>query len=178
MFKLGLEKAEEPEIIAKIHWIIKKARECQKNIHLCFIDYTKAFDCAMQNWCFWTVVLEKTLRVPWKSRRSNQLILKEINPEYSLEGLMLKFQHFGHLMWTAESVEKTLMLGNVEGRRRIGRQRMRCWMASPIQWTWTWANSWRWWGTGKPGMLQSMGSEESDTTWQLNNNIYKENCLY
>jgi len=49
MFKLGLEKAEEPEIIAKIHWIIEKARECQKNIHLCFIDYTKAFDCAVQN---------------------------------------------------------------------------------------------------------------------------------
>ena len=79
-----------------------------------------------KNWCFWTVVLEETLRVPWTARRSNQSILKEISPEYSLEGLMvkLKFQYFGHLMWRADSFEKTLMLGKVEGGRR-GWQRMR-----------------------------------------------------
>jgi len=67
------------------------------------------------------------LRVPWTSRRSNQSILKEINPEYSLEGLMLKvnLQYFGHLMQRADSLEKTLMLGKTEGRRRRGRQRMR-----------------------------------------------------
>ena len=67
------------------------------------------------------------MRVPWTARRSNQSILKEINPEYSLEGLMLKFklQYFGHLMRRADSLEKTLMLGNTEGRRRKGRQRMR-----------------------------------------------------
>ena len=72
------------------------------------------------------MVLEKTLRVPWKSRRSNQLILKEINPEYSLEGLMLelKLQYFGHLILRTDSLEKILMLGKIEGRRR-GRQRMR-----------------------------------------------------
>ena len=69
----------------------------------------------------------RLLRVPWTARRSNQSILKEISPEYSLEGLMLKLklQHFGHLMWRAASLEKTLMLGRVEGRRRQGRQRMR-----------------------------------------------------
>ena len=83
---------------------------------------------APKNWCFWTVVLEKTLeRVPWTARRSNQSILKEISPGCSLEGLMLrlKLQYFGHLMWRVDSLEKTLMLGGIGGRRRRGRQRMR-----------------------------------------------------
>jgi len=82
---------------------------------------------APKNWCFWTVVLEKTLRVPWTVRRSNQSILKEISPGCSLEGLMLKLklQYFGHLMWIVNSLEKTLMLGGIGGRRRRGRQRMR-----------------------------------------------------
>ena len=70
---------------------------------------------------------EKLLRVPWTARRSNQSILKEISPEYSLEGLMLKLklQYFGHLMQRADSFEKTLILGKIEGRRRRGRLRMR-----------------------------------------------------
>ena len=74
--------------------------------------------------CYW----RRLLRVPWTTRRSNQSILKGINPEYSLEGLMLrlKLQYFGHLMWRTDSLEKTLMLGKMEGRRRRGRQRMRC----------------------------------------------------
>ena len=89
-------------------WTIKKA-ECQK------ID-------AFRLWCW-----KGFLRVPWTARRSNQSILKEINPEYSLEGLMLKlkFQYFGHLIQRANSLEKTLMLGKTEGRRRRGRQRKR-----------------------------------------------------
>ena len=70
-------------------------------------------------------MLEKTLRAPWTARRSNQSILKEINPEYSLEGVMLKFQYFGHLMRRAKLLEKTLKLGKVEGRRRRGQQKMR-----------------------------------------------------
>ena len=70
---------------------------------------------------------EDSLRFPWTARKSNQSILKEINPEYSLQGLILKlkFQYFGHLMRTANSLERTLMLGKIEGRRRRGRQRMR-----------------------------------------------------
>ena len=82
---------------------------------------------ALKNWCFWTGVLEKNLEtIPWMARISNQSILKEINPEYSLEELMLKLklQYFGHLMWRTDSLEKTLMLGKTEGRRR-GWQRMR-----------------------------------------------------
>ena len=76
------------------------------------------------------------MRVPWTARRSNQSILKEISPEYSLEGLMLKlnFQYFGHLMRRADSFEKILMLGKIEGRRRRGRQRMR-WLDGITDWT-------------------------------------------
>ena len=90
-------------------WTIKKA-ECQR------ID---AFEL-----CCW----RRLLRVPWTPRRSNQSILKEISPGCSLEGLMLKLrlQYFGHLMWRVDLFEKTLMLGKIEGRRRRGRQRMRC----------------------------------------------------
>ena len=68
---------------------------------------------ALKNWCFWTVVLERLLRVPWTARRSNHSVLKKINPEYSLKVLMLKLklQYFGHLMWRANSLERTLMLG-------------------------------------------------------------------
>ena len=77
--------------------------------------------------CFRTVVLQKTLRVPWTARPSNQSILKEINPKYSLEGLVLKLklQYFGHLMGRVDWLEKTLMLGKIEGKRRSGWQRMR-----------------------------------------------------
>ena len=77
---------------------------------------------AFELWCW-----RRLLRVPWTARRSNQSILKDISPGCSLEGLILKLklQYFGHLMWRAESLEKTLMLGKIEGRRRRGRQRMR-----------------------------------------------------
>ena len=93
---------------------------------------------ALKNWCFRTVVLEKTIESPWTARRSNQSILKEISPEYSLEGLMLKLklQYFGHLMQTADSLEKTLCWERL--RAREGHDRgWDGWMASPIQWTWT-----------------------------------------
>ena len=89
------------------------------------LDYTESW--APRNLCFWTVVLEKTLGLPWTARRSNQSILKEISPKYSLEGLMLKlkFQYFNHLMERTDSFEKTLMLGKIEGGRRRGWPRMR-----------------------------------------------------
>ena len=89
------------------------------------LDYKESW--VQKNWCFWTMVLEKTLESPLDSWRSNQFILKEISPGYSLEGLMLKLklQYFGHLMQRADSFEKTLMLGKIEGRRKRGWQRMR-----------------------------------------------------
>ena len=97
----------------------------------------------------------RLLRVPWTARRSNQSILKEISPKYSLEGLMLKLklQYFGHLMQRTASLEKTLMLGKTEGRRRRGWQRMKCWKALPTQRAWVWASYGSWWRTGKPGIL-------------------------
>ena len=100
-------------------------------------------------------VWRRLLRVPWTARRSNQLILKEIRPEYSLEGLMLKLklQYFGHLMRRTDSFEKPLMLGKIDGGKRRGRDG---WIASLTQWTWVWASSGRWWWTRKPGVLQSM----------------------
>ena len=89
------------------------------------LDYKESW--ALKNWCFWTMIWRRFLRVPWTARRSNQSILKEIGPECSLEGLMLKMklQYFGHLIWRTDSLETTLLLGKIEGRRRRGRQRMR-----------------------------------------------------
>ena len=126
-------------------WTIKKA-EHQR------ID-------AFELWCW-----RRLLRVPWTARRSSQSILKEISPGCSLETQMLKLklQYFGHLMQRPDSLEKTLMPGNIKGRRRRGLQRMR-WMASPTRWTWVGASSRSWWWTGKPGVLQSMGSQSQ--TW-------------
>ena len=89
------------------------------------LDYKESW--VPKNWWFWTMVLEKTLESPLTARRSNQSILKEISPEYPLEGLMLKLklQSCGYLMLRTDSLEKTLILGKIEGRRRRGRQRMR-----------------------------------------------------
>ena len=115
------------------------------------------------------MLLRSFLSVPWTARRSNQSILKEISPEYSLEGLMLKLkpQYFGHLMQRTDSLEKTVMLGKIEGRRRRGWQRMRRLDGITImtQWTWVWASSRSWWWTGKPGVLQSTGSQRFGHDW-------------
>ena len=113
-------------------------------------------------WCW-----RRLLRVPWTARRSNQSILKEISPGCSLEGLMLKLklQYFGHLMQRTDSMEKTLMLGKIEGRRS--------WMASQTQWTWVWASSGSWWWTGKPGVLQSMGPQRVGRDWVTGLNWFR-----
>ena len=131
-------------------WTVKKA-ECRR------ID-------AFELWCW-----RRLLRVPWTARRSNQSVLKEIRPGCSLEGMMLKLQLqcFGHLMRRVDSLEKTLMLGGIGGRRRRGRQRMSRdgWMASLTRWTWVWVNSGSWWWTGRPGVLQFMGSQRVGLDW-------------
>ena len=109
----------------------------------------------------------RLLRIPWTARRSNQSILKKINPEYPLEGLMVKLelQYFGHLMWRSDSLEKTLMLGKTEVKGEGGDRGWEGWMASPSQWTWVWTNSGKWWRTGMPGMLQLMGSQRVLHDW-------------
>ena len=108
----------------KVHLV--KAMVFTVVMHGCEGRTIKKVECwridAFEHWCW-----RRLLRVPWTVRRSNKSILKEISPEYSLEGLMLKLklQYFGHLIWRADSFEKTLMLGKIEGRNRRGRQRMR-----------------------------------------------------
>ena len=143
-------------------WTIKKA-ECWR------ID-------AFELWGW-----RRLLRVPWTARRSNQSILKEISPGYSLEGLMLrlKLQYFGHLVQRADSLEKTLMLGKIEGRRRRGWQRMR-WLDGITD---SMDMSLSWWGTGRPGVLQFMGSQRVGHDWATELNcyiylyIYKDNWI-
>ena len=121
---------------------------------------------AFKLWC-WI----RLLRVPWTVRRSNESILKEINPEYSLEGLMLKLQYFGHLMWKTDSLEKTLMLGKTVGRRRRGQQRMRwldtCHRLSVEKKMATHSSvvARRIPGTAEPGGLPSMGSHRVGHDW-------------
>ena len=115
-------------------------------------------------WCW-----RRLLRVPWTARRSNQSILKEISPEYSLEGLMLKLQYFGHLMRRTDSLEKTPDAGKDWGQEEKGTTDG--WMASPSQWTWVWASSRHWGWTGKPGVLQSMGSQRVGHDWATELNM-------
>ena len=111
--------------ISPLYWQMKSSQGCSfssSHVWMWELDYKESWE--QKNWCFWTVVLEKTLESPLEC---NQSILKQISPGCSLEALMLKLklQFLGHLMWRADSFEKTLILGKIEGRRRRGRQRMR-----------------------------------------------------
>ena len=109
---------------------------------------------------------KKLSRVPCTARRSNQSILKEISPECLLEGLMLKLkrQYFGHLIWRANSLEKTLMLGRLRTGGKGDDKGLDGWMASPTRWTWVWARSGRWWRTGNPRRRQGYTMEKKTTS--------------
>ena len=109
---------------------------------------------AFKLWCW-----RRILRVPWTAGRSNQSILREINAECSLQGLMLKLRYFGHLMWRADSFEKTLMLGKIEGKRRRGHQSIRCFDSITDSMDMNLSKLRRQWRTREPGMLQSMRSQ-------------------
>ena len=132
-------------------WTVKKAEHWR-------ID-------AFELWCW-----RRLSRVLWTARRSDQSILKEISPGYSLEGLMLKLklQYFGHFMRRVDSLEKTHWKNCWEGLGAGGEGDDRGWdgwMASPTRWTWVWVNSRSWWWTGRPGMLQFMGSQRVGHNW-------------
>ena len=129
---------------------------------------------AFELWCW-----RRLLRVPWAARGSNQSILKEISPEYSLEGLMLtlKLQYVGHLMQRTASLKRPCCW---ERLKPGGEGDDRGWdgcMASLTQWTWVWVNSRSWWWTGRPGMLQSMGSQRVGHEWvtELNKPTWSSN---
>ena len=140
---------------------------------------------ALKNWCFWTVVLEKTLESPLDCKEIQQVHPKEDQSWVSLEGLILKLklQYFGYLMQRAVLFEKTLMLGKVEGRSRRDDRGWDCWMTSPTWWTWVWVDSGSWWWTGRSGMLQSIWSQRVGQHWatELNwiityDNIFMKPC--
>ena len=122
---------------------------------------------AFELWCW-----RRLLRVRWSAKRSNQSILKEISPGCSLKGLMLKLKlkYFGHLMWTTDSLEKTLMLGKIEGGRRRGWQRMRWLDGITDSMDMNLSKLQEWWWIGRPGVLQSMGSQRigRDCSTELN----------
>ena len=128
------------------------------------LDYKESW--ALKNWCFWTVVLEKTLESPLDCKEIQPLHPKGDQSWCSLEGLMLKLklQYFGHLMWRTDSFKRPwcwerLKVGGEGNNRWDG------WVALPTWWTWVWVSSRSWWWTGRPGVLQSMGSQRVGHDW-------------
>ena len=155
-------KNRDIALLAKVHLV--KAMVFPVVMYGCESWTRKKAECwridAFELWCW-----RKLLKVPWTVRRSNQSTLKEINPEYSLEGLMLKLHYIGHLMRRTDSFEKTLMLGKTEDGRRRGWQRMKWLDGITNSMNMIWVNSGSWWWTGKPGVLQSMGSQGVGHDW-------------
>ena len=148
--KIHLVKAMVfPEVMCGCEsWTIKKAEHGRTD--------------AFKLWCW-----RRLFRVPWTARRSNQSILKEINPEYSLEGLMLKLKlwYFGHLMWRVNSLERLWCRARLKAGGEGDNRGWDGWMASLTQWTWVWASPGNWWRTGKSDVLQSMGLQRVRHDW-------------
>ena len=138
----------------------------QQCLKLKYIVYKESWRIdAFELWCW-----RRLLKVPWTARRSNQSILKEICPEYSLEGLMLKLklQYFGHLMWRTDSLKKPWCWERLKAGEEGDDRGWDGWMASLTQWIWVWASSGSWWWTGNLVCCNPWGHKESDMTEQLN----------
>ena len=182
-----------PMLLWPVPFLLVLLLDNSNNEHLLSAKYV-VFPVVMYGWESWTVkkverrridafelrCWRRLLRVPWTARRSNQSILKEISPGISLERMMLKLklQYFGHLMRRVDSLEKTLMLGGIGGRRRRGRQRMRWLDGITDSMDVSWVNSGSWWWTGRPGVLRFMGSQRVGHDWATELNWNMCQALY
>ena len=129
------------------------------------LDYKESWP--LKNWCFWTVVLEKTLESSLDWKEINQSILKEISPEYSVEGWCWSWNSKTLATWCEDLTHwKRPWCWERLKARGEGDDRWDGWMASPTRWTWVWASSGSWWWTEKPDMLQSMGSQRVGHDWE------------
>ena len=135
----------------------------------------KKAECFLKNWCFWTVVLEETLKSPLDSK------IQPVHPKGNQSWIFIgrtDAEAETPILWPPDTknwlIWKTLMLGKIEGGKRREWQRWDGWMASLTQWTWVWVNSGSWWWTGRPGVLQSMGSQRVRHNWatKLNSTVY------
>ena len=166
MWEIYFKKEEEEE---KLWWFANKGPSSQSygfsssHVWTWELDYKESW--APKNWCFWTMCWRRLLRVPWTTRRSNQSIVKEISPKCSLEGLMLKLklqyswcEELTH--WKRPWCWERLKAGGEGGDRGWDG-----WMASLTRWTWVWVDSGSWWWTGRPGVLQSVGSQSVGHDW-------------
>ena len=160
----SISQSRDITVPTKVH-LVKVLVFSSSHVWMWEVDYKESW--VMKNWCFWIVVLEKTLESP--------LDCKEIQPVhpkgnwscYSLEGLILKLklQYFGYLMRRTDSLEKTLFLGKIEGRRKRGRQRMRWLDGITNSMDRLWVDSRSWWWSGRPGVLRFMGSQRVGYDW-------------
>ena len=170
---LGRKIMTNPDSIFKSreHYIANKGPSSQGYGFSCGHVWMWELDCeegwSPENWCFWSVVLEKTLESPLDCKEIQPVPSKGDQSWVFLEGMMLKLklQYFGHLMRRVDSLEKTLMLGVIGGRRWRGRQRMRWLDGITDRWTWVWVNFGSSWWTGRPGVLQFMGSQRLGHNW-------------
>ena len=148
---------------------------CFYSQNWCFEEFIQRID-AFELWCW------RLLGGPWTARKSNQSILKEISPEYSLEGMMLRLelQYFGHLMWRTDSLERSSLWERLKAGGKGDDRGWDGWMASPIRWTWVWASSRVGDGQGGLACCSPQGHKESDTTEWLNwtETSFQSRCLY
>ena len=162
------------------HYFVNKGPNSQSydfsrsHVWMWELDHKESW--ALKNRCFWTVVLEKTLESPLDCKEIQPVHLKDISPEYSLEGLMLnlKLQYFGHLMQKLTHWKRPRCWERLKAGGEGDNKGWDGWMASPIWWTWVWVNSGSWWWTGRHGVLQSMGSQRVGHDWATELNWYTQ----
>ena len=157
-------KSRDITLPTKVH-LVKSYGFSSSCLWMWELDYKESW--VLKNWCFWTVLLKKTLESHLDSEEIKPVNPKEISPEYSLEGLLLnlKLQYFGHPMQELTHWKRPWCWERLRARGEGGNRRWEGWMPSLTQWTWVWANSGRYWRTGRPGVLQSAHGVTKSRTW-------------